>query len=525
MQEKFYISTAIAYVNSRPHIGFALELAQADAIARWQRLNGKDVFFLTGTDEHGAKITRAAEKAGKSPQDFAGENAAVFKKLVEDLNVSSDDFIRTSDEKRHFPGAVKLWKKLEESGDIYKKNYSGLYCVGHEAFVTQKDLVDGKCADHDAEPETIEEENYFFRLSKYGQAVKKAVESGELKIFPESRKNETVSFINEGLEDISLSRPSKGFSWGIPVPGDSTQTMYVWFEALANYITALGFGSSNQDNFEKFWPADIHVIGKDILRFHSIIWPAMLLSAGLPLPKSVFVHGFIHSGGRKMSKTVGNVIDPVDFVDRHGCDPLRYYLLRDIPTFEDGDFTEERFVEAYNSDLANRLGNYISRISKMIEQYFGGVLERPSDNELSAVPIKKHSSFFAPNGEGAKLELVSPPYFIDQVVWPIYRSAFADYKLKQVLDAVWALLGELDAYVQTYEPFKLIKTDTEKTRAVLWNLSYGALSIAWMLKPFMPDTAEKILDTFGVKSDSTEEWLKVGVKLDDPLFTRKENVD
>ena len=481
MQEKFYISTAIAYVNSRPHIGFALELAQADAIARWQRLNGKDVFFLTGTDEHGAKITRAAQKAGKDPQKFVDENSALFKKLVGGLDISADDFIRTSDSVRHFPGSVELWKKLESSGDIYKKNYRGLYCVGHEAFVTQKDLVDGKCADHDAEPEVIEEENYFFRLSKYADKIKKALEIGELKIFPESRKNEIVSFLDSGVEDVSFSRPSKDISWGIPVPGDATQTMYVWCDALANYITALGFGGVDDSKFKKFWPADMHIIGKDILRFHAVIWPAMLLSAGLALPKGVFVHGFIHSGGRKMSKTVGNVIDPIDFIGRHGHDPLRYYLLREISTFEDGDFTEERFVEVYNADLANGLGNYVSRVSKMIEQYFGGVLERPSDKELSAVPIKKHSSFFAPNGEGTKLELISPPYFIDQVVWPAYRNAFEDYRLKQVLEATWALLGELDAYVQTYEPFKLIKTDPEKAKAVLWSLSYGALSVAWML--------------------------------------------
>ncbi|MEK7566791.1 MAG: methionine--tRNA ligase [Patescibacteria group bacterium] len=525
MADKFYITTSIAYVNARPHIGFALELAQADAIARWQRLNDREVFFLSGADEHGAKIMRAAESAGKSVQEFVDQNTSFFKKLIKDLGVSTDDFIRTSDQKRHFPGAIELWEKLEASGDIYKKNYIGLYCVGHEAFITQKDLADGKCADHGVAPEKIEEENYFFRLSRFETELIALISSGRMRVFPDSRKNEMLAFLKNGLEDVSFSRPSKDISWGIPVPGDATQTMYVWCDALSNYITALGFGSDDLKKFKEFWPADLHNIGKDILRFHAIIWPAVLLSVGLPVPKGIFVHGFINVGGQKMSKSIGNVIDPLDFIKRHGRDALRYYLLREISTFEDADFTEGRFVEVYNADLANGLGNYISRVAKMVEQYFDGVLVRPSTEELTAVPIKKRSSFFAPGDEGTKMELISPPYLIDRIVWPAYRCAFENYQLKQVLDIVWTLLGELDAYVQIYEPFKLVKTDPKKTKAVLWNLSYGVLSLGWMLKPFLPDTADKILNAFGAGSNSKEEWKEIRVKLDGPLFTRKENVN
>ncbi len=508
MAEKFYITTAIDYVNGPPHIGHAVQKLWADVMARYHRLQGRDVWFLTGTDEHGATNVRSAEKLGITPKELADKNSARFRAMKEALNLSWDDFIRTSDQKRHWPGAILIWKKLADAGDIYKKKYKGLYCVGHEAFVTEKDLVDGKCADHGKEPEVLEEENYFFRLSKHENQIRKAIESGEMRVFPESRKNEILSFMADGLEDVSFSRPAKDISWGIPVPGDDSHTMYVWGDALTNYVSAIGYGRG--DDWKKWWPANIHVLGKDNLRFHAAIWPGMLLSAGLPLPKMIFVHEFLTVGGRKISKTIGNVVDPFNLVERYGTDAFRFYFTKEISPFQDGDFTEERFREAYNVGLANGLGNYISRVAKMIEQYFGGVLERPSDEELSAVSIKKHPC---------------PPYFIDQIVWPAYKNAFENYQLKQAADVIWALLGELDAYVQTYEPFKLIKTDAEKTKAVLWNLAYGALSVAWMLKPFMPDTSEKILEAFGVKSDSKEEWLKVRVKLDGPLFARKENAD
>ncbi|MBI1957204.1 MAG: methionine--tRNA ligase, partial [Candidatus Niyogibacteria bacterium] len=485
MTEKFYITTAIAYVNAKPHIGFALELTETDAIARYRRLRGVNVRFLTGTDEHGAKTLRAAEASKKPVREFVDANAAEFKRLGAMLNVSNDDFIRTSDEKRHFPGAQELWKRLDAAGDIYKKMYRGLYCVGHEAFVTPKDLKDGVCVDHGKAPETIEEENYFFRLSKYRDPILKAIESGTLAIYPETRKNEVVSFLREGLEDVSFSRPAKDIPWGVPVPGDAAQTMYVWCDALSNYITALGFGSEDISKFKEFWPADLQVIGKDILRFHAVIWPGMLLSAGLPLPKALFVHGHIFSGGKKMSKTVGNVIDPNDLIGRYNADALRYYLLREIPTFDDGDFTEERFLEAYNAALANGIGNYISRVAKMIEKDFGGSLEKPMLDDLARVPIKKRSTFFFMEGgaEGASIETVSLPYFFDKAVRPAYERALERYELKRAMDVIWEALGELDGYVNFYEPFRLVKTESEKAKAALWCLTEGALEIAWLLKP------------------------------------------
>ena len=308
---KFYITTSIAYVNAPPHIGFALESLQADVLARWRRQKGEEGFFLTGTDEHGAKIARAAEVAGKTPRELVDENAEKFRELKKSLNLSWDNFIRTSDEKVHWPVAQELWRRLEKAGDLYKKSYQGLYCVGHEAFVTQKDLENGKCRDHQKEPEIIEEENWFFRLSKYSEVIKEKVESGELKIVPETRKNEILSLLREGLEDISFSRPSKDLSWGVPVPDDDTQTMYVWADALSNYIS----GRGGISEWEKH-PADIHLIGKDILRFHAAIWPGMLLSAGLPLPKAIYVHGHILSNGQKMSKSLGNVVDPFEFAGK-----------------------------------------------------------------------------------------------------------------------------------------------------------------------------------------------------------------
>src|SRR3989338_2326616 len=395
---KFYITTAIDYVNAKPHIGHAIEKIQADVLARFHRQKGDEVWFLTGTDEHGAKIARAAQAAGKDPKDFVDDGAGHFKDLKKALNLSWDDFIRTSSQKRHWPGAQKLWLKLFEAGDLYKKSYKGLYCVGHEAFITEKDLVDGKCRDHQTAPELIEEENWFFRLSKYSDKIKSVIESGELKIIPESRENEILSLIRQGLEDVSFSRPRKDLSWGIPVPNDPEHTMYVWCDALTNYITAIGYGQeqnieiSKYRNFEYWWPADLHIIGKDILRFHTAIWPGMLLSAGLPLPKAIFVHGFITVEGQKMSKTIGNVIAPVE-QKKPGTDPVRYYLLREIPSYEDGDFSYKKFEERYNGDLANGIGNLVARVTT-IGQKLGNI---PFNFAEDIVPgtKEKNSSVFA----------------------------------------------------------------------------------------------------------------------------------
>src|SRR3989344_5873060 len=308
MKNKFYITTAILYTNGPPHIGFAFELVLADVLARYHRLLGEDTHFLTGTDEHGSTVVKGAAKAGKSVGVFVDEMASKARELTKFLNISNDDFIRTSDQVRHWPAAKKFWDIIK--GDLYKKNYEGLYCVGHEAFMKKSDLVDGVCPLHKTKPEEVKEENWFFKLTKYKKEVKKIIESGEMKIIPETRKQEILNLIDDA-EDVSFSRPSKDLKWGIPVPNDETQTMYVWADALTNYISALGYADENP-KFEKLWPADVHLVGKDILRFHAMIWPAMLLSAGLPLPKAIYVHGFITVDGEKMSKTIGNVIDPFD---------------------------------------------------------------------------------------------------------------------------------------------------------------------------------------------------------------------
>lgn len=520
MAGKFYITTAIPYVNARPHIGFALEAIQADAIARYMRMAGRDVWFLTGADEHGSKISRAAQAAGIDIRDFVDENAGCFKKLFGVLNISNDDFIRTSDQTRHFPGAIELWKRIAKSGDLTKAAYKGLYCVGHEAFVTEKDLVDGKCADHQTPPEQLEEENYFFKLSKYTDKIKKAIESGELKIIPETRKNEILALIDSGLEDVSFSRPSKDIPWGVPVPGDPTQTMYVWCDALANYISALGFGSAVEEKFRKLWPADLHVIGKDILRFHAAIWPAMLMSAGLPLPKSILVHGFITVGGKKMSKSLGNVVDPFDVAERYGHEALRYYLLREVPANEDGDFTEEKMLAAYNANLANGLGNYVARVSKMIADYFAGVLEKPDIARLSAVPLTVSSEFFRER-YGSGIETFGINLFTQAEIRPQYAKAMEKFQFSGAMDQIWRLLGTLDGYIQVYEPFKLIKTNKEKTEAVLWQTAYGALEVAWLLRPFMPETSDKIFKIFSVSPGDPKEIEQVKIFPHAPLFPRK----
>ncbi len=378
--KKFYITSSIVYTNASPHIGFALEVIQADVIARYHRLLGEDTFFLTGTDEHGAKIAKAAKEEGKTPEKFTEEIAKKAEDLKKTLNLSNDDFIRTTDQERHWPGVEKVWLKLKENDDIYKKKYKGFYCLGCEAFVTEKDLVDGKCPIHKETPEIVEEENYFFRLSKYSKQVEKAIEENEIKIIPEARKNEILSFIREGVKDVSISRAREKLKWGIPVPDDESQTVYVWLEALINYISALDY-QKNGEKFKRYWPADVHCVGKDIFRFHILLWPAMLFSLGLALPKTEFVHGFITVGGQKMSKSLGNVIDPFSLVKKYGTDAVRYFLLREISPTEDGDFTYEKFEGRYNSDLASGLGNLVARVLTMAEE-INPKFQAPMTNQI-----------------------------------------------------------------------------------------------------------------------------------------------
>ncbi len=459
-KKTFYLTTPIFYPNAKLHLGHAYTTTLSDIIVRYQRLTGKETYFLTGSDENTQKMVDAARKEGKEPIEFLNNIVSNFKNLFNELGISYDQFIRTTDQEIHWPGAQALWEKLVASGDIYKKEYEGLYCVGHEAFITEKDLVDGKCPDHGTVPEFIKEENYFFRLSKYSEVLKEKIELGELVIIPDTRRNEIVSFISSGLEDVSFSRPRKS-DWpeglGIPVPGDNTQVMYVWCDALSNYITALGYGR-DEELYKKFWPG-MHVIGKDILRFHAAIWPAMLLSAGLPLPKTLLVHGFITSAGKKMSKSLGNVIDPEELLQEYGVDALRYYLARHISPFEDGDITREHFKEMYNANLANGLGNLAARIMKLAEDH----LPTGTRPEVADFPSN-------------------------------YTEALEQFDVKGAIDEVFRYIQRLDQQIADTQPFKVIKTNPEEGRELILALTQELYTIARMLNPFMPETSKQIKD-------------------------------
>lgn len=455
--KKLYITTSIPYTNAAPHIGFALEAIQADVLARYGRLLKKDVFFLTGTDEHGLKTARAAEKEGKTPEEFASEMSQKFRDLKEVLNLTNDDFIRTTDRDRHLPAVIKVWEKLAENDDIYKKKYKGLYCAGCEAFLTTKDLVDGKCGIHLKEPEEIEEENYFFKLSKYLPKIKTLLEEDKLKIIPESRKNEIIGMINNGLDDVSFSR-SKDKYWGFFVPGDESQYIYVWPDALSNYISALGYADKG-DNFKKYWPADVHCIGKDIVKFHALYWPAMLLSIGEELPKSILVHGFINVDGQKMSKSLGNVVDPFELVKKYGTDAVRYYLLREISTVEDGDFTYEKFEQRYNGDLAGGVGNLVARIMAL--------------SSKEGFELKKEGKEIKDVVEKIKEE---------------YKQHLEDFKFNETLKSIWELISYCDRYINIEKPWE----KKENSNQVISDILFAIKNISELLIPFTPQTSEKI---------------------------------
>lgn len=459
--KKVFISTSIPYVNASPHLGHALELVQADVIARYHRLLGDRVFFLSGTDENSLKNVRSAENAGENVADFVYNNYLNFYNLKEVLNISFDDFIRTT-EKRHSDGAQKLWMACKK--DIYKKKYSGLYCVGCEEYYKEDDLINGLCPEHKVAPELIEEENYFFKLSNYQEKIKELIEKDEVKIIPQSRKNEILSFINSGLQDFCISRTSeRAKGWGIDVPGDETQKMWVWFDALSNYINALGYGSNNESKFLEFWQNNdlkIHIIGKGINRFHSVYWLAMLLSAGISLPKTLFVHGYITVDGQKMSKSLGNVINPYNLVEKYGCDAVRYFLLREIPALGDGDFTFEKFEKRYNSDLAGGIGNLLSR---------------------TLVMINKKNVIFNRNPEAI---------FVDknQEVNKKIKDNFIQFN--DTLSEIWELVSFCDKYIEEKKPWAI--EDKDENEIVFSNIIYSLKNISQMLKPFLPYTAEKI---------------------------------
>jgi methionyl-tRNA synthetase len=463
MTKPFFISTSIPYVNANPHIGHTLEFVQADVIARLQRQNGRDVYFLSGTDDNALKNVQAAENAGEYVKEWVDRHAEAFEKLTDEsvLNLSNDDFIKTSSDPRHTPGAQKLWKSCKRA-DIFKKKYSGLYCVGCEEFKTEKELINGECPEHPGQkPEIVEEENYFFRLSNYQDKLRELIDSDKFKITPESRKNEMLSFIDGGLKDFSISRSrERARGWGVPVPGDDSQIMYVWFDALSNYITALGYADDGE-NYNKYWnSADaevVHIIGKGINRFHTIYWPAMLLSAGVRLPTEVFVHGYITVDGQKISKSLGNVIDPVDIAKRYGVDVLRYFLLRHVHPFEDSDYTEDKFKEVYNANLANGLGNLVSRILKMSEEHLD----------------------INPSGDSR----IDVHEFLD---------FYNNFEFQHLTDAIWAKIGLTDEKIAQTEPFKLIKSDPDKAISIIRELVMDLSIIANLLAPLLPATSEKI---------------------------------
>jgi methionyl-tRNA synthetase len=478
---KFYITTAIDYPNSRPHIGTAFEKIGADAQARFRRMHGYDVHFLMGNDENTIKVDQRATELGLDPKSYVDDMAAQFRQVWSDLNVSNDDFIQTS-EKRHHDGCRKFIQAVYEAGYIFKKAYTGLYCNGCEAFKTEKELENGRCPNHQGqELKRIEEENYFFRLSDFGDRLLAHYRENPDFIQPESRRNEVYNLVESGLQDVSITR--RGFTWGIPVPFDQDQTIYVWFDALLNYITALGYGSSNESRFEHYWPADVHVIGKDITRFHCALWPAMLMAAGLPLPKSVYAHGFVYNKGQKISKSAGTAIDPMTVYRTYGADPFRYYFLKECVFGGDGNFSEERFVELYNSDLANNLGNLYSRSLSMCVKYFDGNLTGSSAIE----PVDWR--------EGLDLAALAAEL----------EGLVGSFEYTQALVTIWSrVLDTANRYVQTTEPFKLIKTDPDATKVVLANMADALRVIAILIKPFLPATAEIFYRAFNF--DAAEPW-------------------
>lgn len=463
MNNKFYITTAIPYVNAKPHVGHALEFVQADVIARYHKLLNEDVILLSGSDENALKNVQAAEIAGKDIKTFVDENSVLFENLAQKLNVHFDIFQKGSS-KNHFDSSQELWKLCEQNEDIYKKDYTGFYCIGCELFYEKEELNEnGECFEHPGKPlERVSESNYFFRLSNYQDVLKKLIETDELKIIPTTRKNEMLSFLEQGLKDISISRSNeRAKNWGVPVPGDDSQRMYVWFDALNIYRSGLG------EKYDKFWPADVHVIGKGITRFHAIYWPAFLLSAKLPLPKSLFIHGYFTVDGQKMSKTLGNVIDPIDLINKYGSDALRYYFLSQIPPTSDGDFSEEKLKTAYNADLANGIGNLVARVAKLAEKVsliFSTEQTAKFSNEIN-----------------------------------VYLK---EYRFNDALFNIWGRIKILDQEINQDEPWKI--ADENNLKEKLWNYSLAIRNVAFDLQPFLPETAEKILNQFSGEIRSGE---------------------
>lgn len=478
----YYITTAIAYPNGVPHIGHAYEAIATDALARFQRLDGKDVFFLTGTDEHGLKMVQTAEAEKLPTMEVATRNAQRFKEMDERLNVSFDRFIRTTEEQHH-RSSQEIWKRMADNGDIYLDSYAGWYSVRDEAYYAEDETVVGednvRRGPQGSPVEWVEEKSYFFRLSAYQDRLLKLYESQPDFIGPDSRRNEVVSFVKSGLRDLSISRTT--FDWGVRVPGDPEHVMYVWVDALTNYITGVGFPEEGDPNWH-YWPADVHIIGKDIIRFHAVYWPAFLMSAGIPVQKRVYAHGFLFNRGEKMSKSVGNVVDPFNLADQYGVDQMRYFFLREVPFGQDGSYNHEAIVARINADLANDLGNLAQRSLSMIAKQYQGVLPEPgafTDND--------------------KAILAQADGMIG-----LARTAMASQQIHQALNAAWAVVAEANRYFAGEAPWALAKTDPQRQATVLYVTAEVVRQIAILAQPAMPAASAKLLDSLGIPADARD---------------------
>lgn len=483
-KQPFYITTPIYYVNDKPHIGHAYTSIACDVLARFKRLDGHSVKFLTGTDDHGLKVAQAAEKAGIDPQEFTDGVSQNFRDLAPLLNYSNDDFIRTT-EPRHIKAAQALWQRMVDSGDIYTDTYSGWYAVRDEAYYTEDELAAGPngemIAPSGAQCEWVEEESYFFKLSAWQDRLLKFYDDNPNFIAPNSRRNEVISFVKGGLKDLSISRTK--FDWGVPVPGDDKHVMYVWVDALTNYLTAAGFPDTDSEDFKTFWPASIHVVGKDILRFHAVYWPAFLMSAGLDVPARVFAHGWWTIEGQKMSKSLGNVVSPHDLARDFGVDQMRYFLMREVPFGNDGDFSHDNAIARINADLANGLGNLAQRTLSMIYKNCDGQI--PAAGEL--------------NEEDQKLLKTAQDNLLTAI-----RTQMDDTKINKALEDIWRLVSDTNGYIDAQEPWKLKKEDPARMETVLYVLAETIRCLAILVQPVTPDSANKILDQLKIPEEQRD---------------------